>query len=268
MYKISVIIPTYKPEEEFKFCLESLEHQTMPKTDYEVVIILNGEKEPYEQFIMKTIENLSFYARFFYLSEKGVSNARNFGINKALGEYITFLDADDWLSENYLDSLYETTKAKNKLVVSNVLCYNPEDNTYSIDFLGRLFSKLKKDKVYSHVKVRSYFSVPWAKLLPAKVCKENKFDNRFNYGEDALFMFTIEPFLHKTIKSEENVIYYRRYSPVSLSNQKRSKKEIRIIHFRLLKEYWKIYIHNLLKYNPCFFINRNLAIIKHIIKVY
>lgn len=268
MIEISVIIPTYKPNDDFKYCIESLEKQTLDKSLFEVIIVLNGDKEPYQQFITKIIEKSELNICCFFNPDKGVSNARNYGIDKAIGKYITFLDSDDWFSESYLSSLYFDTENKKSMVVSDVICFNPETNSYSRDFLGDLFKNLKKDRSYSHLKTKSYFSVPWAKLLPADICKKNKFNNEFSYGEDALFMFTIEPYLKKVFKSNENSIYYRRFCPDSLSNQKRSEKEIRCIHIKLLKEYWRIYLRNITKYNFGFFINRNLAIIKHILFSY
>ena len=204
--------------------------------------------------------------KYFYTEERGVSNARNYGIQKAKGEYITFIDSDDWISDNYLSSLYKETKQTGNLIFSNVVCYNDADNNYYTDFLGKMFQSLENNKRYSHFRIKSFFSVPWGKLILTNLCKQYLFNNNFEYGEDALFMFSIEPYLNKAQKSSDNAVYFRRISSDSLSHKKRSRMEISKIHFSLLKEYWKIYFKNITKYNLLFFINRNLAILQHIIR--
>ncbi|MBQ7905373.1 MAG: glycosyltransferase family 2 protein [Spirochaetaceae bacterium] len=262
--KISVVIPTYKPDYTLYECLDSLKKQTLNCEMFEVIIVLNGDKKPYEEEINNYIKTSSLNINFVYAEEKGVSNARNVGIRLATGEYITFIDSDDWVSENYLLGLLEKTN-NSHFAFANVQCYNVDTEEFFTDYLGTKFNSLQKNKLFSHLKITSYFSTPVAKLLPTNICKENNFSRDYDYGEDALFMFSVEPYLPKGIKSNENVIYFRRCVKDSLSRKKRSKKEILKIHLSLLKNYWKIYLKNTWKYNIMFFINRNLAIIKHII---
>ena len=108
--KISVIIPTYKPDYTLYECLDSLNNQSFDKNQFEILLILNGDRHPYEQEISNYISTSLLKINYFYCSEKGVSNARNFGIKVANGEYITFIDSDDWVSENYLDGLLKRSK--------------------------------------------------------------------------------------------------------------------------------------------------------------
>ena len=80
MKEISVIIPTYKPQDYLWQCLESLERQTVSKTLYEVVIILNGCKEPYYSNISNRLKDYTMDVRLLQTDEAGVSYARNIGI--------------------------------------------------------------------------------------------------------------------------------------------------------------------------------------------
>ena len=85
---ISVIIPTYKPKDYLWECLDSLSCQTIEKSKFEVLIILNGCNEPYNTQIIKYIESQqNVQWRLFQTDEPGVSNARNIGLDKAEGEY-------------------------------------------------------------------------------------------------------------------------------------------------------------------------------------
>lgn len=262
MYNVSVIIPVYQPDEEFADCIDSLKKQTVNKDFFEVIVVLNGEKNNYEDYVLSIIRDTDLNIQYYYSENKGVSNARNLGIQHSNGEYVCFIDSDDFVSEKYLQGLYSE---ENDMLLANVKCFWDGEKSLWNDFLGDLYESLKEDKSYSHLRVRSYFSVPWGKLIPRELCLKALFDSRFDYGEDALFMFSIEPFLMRGKKANKDVVYYRRMRNSSLSNKKRSRKELCNIHCILLKEYWSIYIKNFKKYNIIFFLNRNLAILKHII---
>ena len=103
---ISVIIPTYKPKAYLWECLDSIANQTISSQNYEVIIVLNGCTEPWagelEKYISSNMSGLN--VNFVNCEEGGVSNARNIALNLAKGEYITFIDDDDYgifaLSDN------------------------------------------------------------------------------------------------------------------------------------------------------------------------
>ena len=262
--KISVIIPTYKPDYTLYECLDSLSRQTLLIDEFEVVLILNGEQNPYEQDIQNYLYNSPLKVQYIYSAEKGVSSARNIGIEHATGDYITFIDSDDWVSENYLAGLLEKTN-DSQMALAKVMYFDDNVKFFFDNYFSKLYNSLCFEKKYKHLRVKSYFSCPVAKLLLTKTCKKSFFSKKFSYGEDGLFMFMIEPDLPVAVKAYENVIYFRRCRENSLSYTKRSRFEICKIHFCLLIEYWKIYFKNIKKYNVLFFINRNLAVLKHII---
>ena len=87
--KISVIIPTYKPLSYLWECLNSLIQQTYPKTDFEIILVLNGCCEPYKSdinhYIATSMQGVNI--NFIQIDEGGVSNARNIALDKAKGEY-------------------------------------------------------------------------------------------------------------------------------------------------------------------------------------
>ena len=120
MKEISVIIPTYKPQDYLWQCLESLERQTVSKTLYEVVIILNGCKEPYYSNISNHLKDYTMDVRLLQTDEAGVSYARNIGIENAQGKYVTFVDDDDWVSLDYLSELYRCAPTNHGIVAANV----------------------------------------------------------------------------------------------------------------------------------------------------
>ena len=97
MPKISVIIPTYKPDYYIWECLNSIVSQSLDKGNYEVFIILNGDKEPFFTEIESYLKNNNLNNfHLIYTQKKGVSNARNIGLDRAKGDYICFVDDDDF----------------------------------------------------------------------------------------------------------------------------------------------------------------------------
>ena len=101
--KISVIIPTYKPGAYIWECLDSLRNQTLPKEDFELILVLNGCKDPYYSQIQEYIDKnlIGNNVNFIQTDTGGVSNARNIALDVAKGEYITFIDDDDYISASF-----------------------------------------------------------------------------------------------------------------------------------------------------------------------
>lgn len=90
--KISVIVPSYKPQAYLYECLDSIYNQTFPKPEYELVLVLNGCNEPYNSQIRDWIQSHSgLQIQFFQTDEAGVSSARNMALNAARGGGIIVL---------------------------------------------------------------------------------------------------------------------------------------------------------------------------------
>ena len=106
--EVSVIIPTYKPGEYISECLNSLEEQDFPVSDYEVIIVLNGCDMPYRSMLQDIITDKGYVnVRLIQTDVPGVSNARNVGVDNAKGKYLLFIDDDDWVAGNdYLSSMH------------------------------------------------------------------------------------------------------------------------------------------------------------------
>ena len=127
MQEISVIVPTYKPDYYIWKCLNSIVSQSLDKGNYEVFIILNGDKEPFFTEIESYLKNNNLNNfHLIYTQEKGVSNARNIGLDRAKGDYICFVDDDDFLDKNYLEEMLRVVlKYRNDgIVVSNFLNFD------------------------------------------------------------------------------------------------------------------------------------------------
>ena len=98
MIKISAIVPVYNAEEYIERCLKSLISQSIG-SDIEIIVVNDGSTDR-TQKILESYKLKNDNIKIFSIENNGVSHARNLGIQYAKGEYITFVDADDWLDSN------------------------------------------------------------------------------------------------------------------------------------------------------------------------
>lgn len=119
MPKISVIVPVYNTEKYIQKCLESIVNQTMK--DIEIIVVNDGSKDKSEDIIEQFIKNNKSNIKIKYYKKKngGLSDARNYGVQKATGEYIAFVDSDDYIKkglykelEKYIDKKIDLIKFK------------------------------------------------------------------------------------------------------------------------------------------------------------
>lgn len=122
---IGIIIPSFRPQDYIKKCLDSLNFQTFDKNKFKVYMILNGEKEGYYKYLKILSQNLNLNIEIIHTFKKGVSHARNLGLDMNEYEYILFLDDDDFLSKNFLEDIYKYKK-KDGIVFSNTISLTPE----------------------------------------------------------------------------------------------------------------------------------------------
>lgn len=254
--EVSVIVPTYKPQEYIYECLESLKNQTLNKEIFEVLLILNGEKEPYYTDIKKWLANNNIKNfKLLYSEALGVSNARNMALDLAQGDYITFIDDDDYVDGNYLEELFLTNK---KLGIDGIVVANYnrfEDRSNKV--LSKAEFTLKNKSI---IGARKNFSIACVKMIPKNIISRIRFNPKYKNGEDALFMLEISKNIKKVGITEREVLYWRRVREDSAHFRKKSKKEIIKNHFSLMREYSKFLFKK--GYNKIFVFIRILALIK------
>lgn len=244
---ISVIIPTFKPREYLWECLDSLKEQNIEKEKYEILIILNGEKEPYYSQILNYInKNNLLNFKLFYVEVSGVSNARNFGLDISKGKNIIFIDDDDYISKNYLKTL-NTEVEENSIVVSNMLIFDDLTKLKlenKIEFIENNHSK-------DIIKSRENFGVVWRKIIPKNIIGTIRFKKELKNSEDAIFMLEISKNIKVVKNTSKKIVYYRRVRKDSAHFRQKMRLEIAVnfliqfkymLNFFLRKEYNKKFI--------------------------
>ena len=106
--KLSIVVPIYNVEKYIKRCAESLVKQDIAKNEYEVIFVNDGTKDKSVDVLTHSIdlnENPNFH--IYNKENGGLSSARNFGLNIAKGDYVWFVDSDDWIEPNCLSKIQE-----------------------------------------------------------------------------------------------------------------------------------------------------------------
>ena len=258
--EISVIIPTFKPQEYLWECLDSLRTQTLSTDMFEVIIVLNGCKEPYYKQIADyaTRHSDSIDLKVIYTDENGVSNARNTGLDNAEGQFIAFIDDDDKVSPTYLEELY--SKADDQtVVIANTFNFSEESPEILIPVRPtELHSILSsKGRTGLHESRRFFFTV-WMKLIPTAIIADRRFDTSFSIGEDCIFMFKISDKIRYTYFTSSDATYYHRLRPNSaMGSMAQAERWKRIWNdIRMIAAYTKIYLCGLRRYSLHFFLTR------------
>ncbi len=258
--KISVIIPSYKPQEYIFECLTSLQGQTLSNKQFEVLIILNGEKEPYYSKIDNYIKkNNLFNFILLYTKEKGVSNARNIGLKKSQGENIAFIDDDDYISSNYLEEMLKKINY-NTIVICNIFRFYDNTDTFISDS-----EFIENNTVNNILKGKKYFSMACCKLIPKVILKNVFFKTNLKNSEDTIFMMEISKNIKLIKTTPANIIYYRRIRENSAYFRKKTKQEIIGNFFQQLFYLFLFLINK--EYNKKFITVKILGLIKGTLKI-
>jgi len=118
--KVSVIVPAYNVEKYIRECLTSLTEQTLK--DIEIIVINDNSKDRTEEIISEFAQKDDRIISLKKINQEGPSAARNCGIQTAGGEYISFVDSDDWVDKDFLEKLYNSAKNNNcETAVSNII---------------------------------------------------------------------------------------------------------------------------------------------------
>ena len=214
--KVSVIVPVYNVEPYLDKCLTSLVKQTLQ--EIEIIIVNDGSKDNSEKIIEKYLKKYPEKIKYIKKANGGLSSARNEGLKYASGEYIGFVDSDDYVSLNTFNLMYKKAKEKNfDLVVCN-LNYVYESKTKMVS------AGLDKDlENEDEVKKNIVFLYPavWNKLYKKEILDSLKFKEGIWY-EDVEFNFRVYPRVKSIGYVDKPLIQYvQRESSISKTIDKR-----------------------------------------------
>lgn len=184
---ISIIVPIYKAEKYLHRCIDSILAQTYQ--DWELLLIDDGSPDN-SGAICDEYASKDSRIKVFHKPNGGVSSARNYGIDKASGDWICFIDADDYIKGDYLSCV---ENCKEDLIFNKSESFRPDtDFTQQEDeFNHMIISDVKELRhflsFYSNTrKIRT----PWAKIFRKDKIASLRFNEKMKIGEDTNFVFT------------------------------------------------------------------------------
>lgn len=127
MIKVSVIVPVYNVEKYIDKCLSSLVNQTLK--NIEIIVVNDGSPDNSQKIIDRYVKKYPKKVKSFIKENGGLGSARNFGLKHVNGEYISFVDSDDYLDLNALEEMYNTAiKNKSDVVICDLVDHYLLDN--------------------------------------------------------------------------------------------------------------------------------------------
>lgn len=186
--KLSIIVPVYNSEQYLSRCVNSIVAQGFK--DFELLIIDDGSTDSSKELCDKYAKQDN-RIRVFHKSNGGVSSARNLGLDNAQGEWVMFVDSDDWLKPTYLDSLMSFAKNEVDLIISY-----PETVSQTEVINPKVyFPKLVTSSDFSDLFVLydiDIYTTSWAKVYKMALIRNNgiRFNEKMTMGEDTVFLYT------------------------------------------------------------------------------
>ena len=222
---ISIVVPIYKVEKYLKKSIDSIINQTYK--NLEIILVDDGSPDNCGKICDEYKEKDS-RIKVIHKKNGGLSDARNAGIDIAIGEYIAFVDPDDYIAENYVQELYNLCIENNTLLSEcNFEKFNSEDkieieqNKTKNIYTGREMA----ERLYSKDLIRTI--VVWNKLYKMEIFKNLRFP-KGKINEDEFVNYKIFYNLDKVAITNEKLYYYR-YAPDSIMNRKFNEKRLDLI---------------------------------------
>ena len=215
---ISIIVPIYNKEDYLPQCLDSIINQSY--TNFEVLLINDGSTDESGKICVEYAER-DIRFRYFEKENGGVSSARNLGLERSEGAYITFIDSDDWVEFNYLEVLYNALRENNAdVAISSYKSYYLDGKFYLRVYSSQEEEFLRIGKRNRDVfleefpklgKLNHDFHCIASKLFKRELLESQKFDESINYGEDLYFFFNLYLKMQSIIYVKEATYIYRQH---------------------------------------------------------
>ena len=227
MPKISIIVPVYNVEKYIDKCLKSLVNQTLK--DIEIIIVNDGSLDRSEEIIEKYVKDNPTKIKYYEKKNGGLSSARNYGLEYATGEYIAFLDSDDYVEINMYEEMYNLAKEENADMVE---C----DFIWEWEYGKKIFDTRREYETKEEM-MRKPRVVAWNKIYKRENINKIRFPEGLIY-EDMDFFYKLLPNLNKISYINKYFVHYTQRED-SITNKQTEKVEY---IFKILDNIFNYYI--------------------------
>lgn len=215
--KLSIILPVYNVAKFIPDCLDSLLCQDLDKKDYEIICVNDGSPDNSEQVINGYIKNNS-NIKLIAQKNSGVCVARNTGLNNAIGDFVWFIDPDDYIAPNCLGKVLSSLEEKNADLITFDYFNVEEDSKFNPE--KQTIIEIKEQVGYSSKGGGCQYVVKRQYLLDNDI----KYNPDLAYGEDYLWAFQINYRKHVGLETNSEIYYYRQRQGSAMHSKSEEKK--------------------------------------------
>lgn len=220
--KVSIIIPAYNVENYIKQCVLSIINQTYE--NIEIICVDDGSTDKTASQIESLISQDSRIS-FFKKKNSGVSDTRNFGLEKSTGNYVVFVDADDYLDPLFVENLYNSIKKNDTDFAFYSRCFRHKKDKQPPK---NIENKLSAEETLVDLLSPDIVVGCWNKIYKRDLL--DKYNIRFNtdlfYGEGLNFITTYSQYINSASKLFERRYYYRKNNQTSATTAFNLKKYV------------------------------------------
>ncbi len=203
---ISIIVPVYNVEKYLNKCVDSILKQTY--TNMEVILVDDGSKDK-SGAICDEYEKIDSRVRAIHKQNGGVCSARNVALSESKGEWVAFIDSDDWIESDYVEQLYECAVQTKADVVACGYNRVTGKNKESINNSGNTMELSSKEFLIKVLNPQTGMGFCHMKLYSKESLKGVLFDTNLVVGEDALFNEQVVLNIEKVCMLEKSLYNYR-----------------------------------------------------------
>ena len=234
--RISVIIPIYKAEKYIEKCVRCLLKQTYD--NLEVILVEDGSPDS-SGMICDKLASEDKRIRVVHKENGGAATARNAGLDIMTGEYIAFVDADDYMEENYIETLYQLLiKHHAQVSICSFKTVDENGKPITIDNLHDETENCGENRIGNLKKIETFTGneiilqdlqghwehvAPWGKLFEAKLYRDIRYPHWFAHEDEPVFIQVFDR-VNTVVMSDEKLYYYVQHAG-SLMNTAYSEKD-------------------------------------------
>ena len=183
MIKVSIIVPIYNVEKQLAKCLDSLLNQTLK--DIQIILVNDGSEDSSAEIAKKYVVKDPDRVLYFEKENGGLSDARNYGLKYATGEYISFVDSDDYITENLYTNLLPYMEQKYDMIKFKIAKVDEQGNVLEKNYTPLFEEKSGEEAFDILYKADVMTEVAWGYLYKRDFFRRNKFEfTKGKYHED------------------------------------------------------------------------------------
>lgn len=224
MKLVSIIVPIYNTSKYLNRCLDSILDQTY--TNLEILLINDGSTDNSLQ-ICKYYEEKDKRIKIFDINNSGPSTCRNIGLKHSKGEFISFIDSDDYIEKNFIEEmLYTYNCTHSDIIGCSINVHDVDGKIFDVYNKFSLITYEKERLIEEYLKNNIAFAV-WGKIFTKEILKNNYFDD-YKVNEDRMFMWRLFNQTNSYSVVGKPLYHYMRRSNNSLTSMNFTKEHLNI----------------------------------------